>query len=887
MPVYRGAGGAGDATNDATVTAVQTAATSAATSATNAANSATAAANSASGASTSATNASNSATTAAGSVATASTQATNAATSASTAATQAGIATTQATNAASSASAASTSATNASNSASAAATSATNAGTSATNSAASAASTLAIFGDATDVANAVTAAQLAETNAETAETNAETAATTATNAASTATTQATNASTSATNANASATAASIDANEAQAAATAAQAAVSSATAIYGSLEDIQQAEANSEANRDAAAASATSASNSASTATTQAGIATTQANNAATSAAAASAVALGNEPVRHSVRPSLLLDFANTKTLDPRITFTRASTGTLYDGKTVALAEQNLILQSENFSSATWQKVTINSVTANATVAPDGTTTADLITVTASTGTVYQINFPTGTLSLSCFVKAGTCTSLSLEVSSTTGRICAFDLSAGTAGAVSNVGAGTNVTGGTAAITDVGNGWYRCSISNLTVVSASASVGLVLNSAGNLSLWGAQLEQRSAISAYISAYTATTTATITNYIPVLQTAAAGVARFEHNPTTGESLGLEIEEQRTNLILRSEEIDNAYWTKTNSSITANAVVAPNGTLTADSLVENTSAAGHNISSTAFTSGLTSAISYTFSVYVKPAGRSWAILEMAGALGGGYGWFDLSTGTLGTQTQLSGTSTITAVGNGWYRISITDISTGTGSSVTKCNVYATTGNNVISYTGDGFSGISVWGAQLEAGAFATSYIPTVASQVTRSADSASMTGTNFSSWYRTDEGTVYAEVVPSVLAATSGVTINDNTTSNRIRVTTSSVTDQSLITASGTAQATLDGGTPVVNTSMKLATAYKVNDFALSLNAGTVATDASGIVPVVSQLQLGAETTTIGNLTVKKVAYYPKRLTNAELQGLTTV
>jgi len=96
------------------------------------------------------------------------------------------------------------------------------------------------------------------------------------------------------------------------------------------------------------------------------------------------------EPVRHSVRPSLLLDFANTKTLDPRITFTRASTGTYYDGKTVAKSEENLMLYSQEFDNAYWSKPS-TTVLANNTSAPDGTTTAELLYPT-TTGTFRGVN---------------------------------------------------------------------------------------------------------------------------------------------------------------------------------------------------------------------------------------------------------------------------------------------------------------------------------------------------------------------------------------------------------------------------------------------------------------------------------------------------------------
>jgi hypothetical protein len=245
--------------------------------------------------------------------------------------------------------------------------------------------------------------------------------------------------------------------------------------------------------------------------------------------------------------------------------------------------------------------------------------------------------------------------------------------------------------------------------------------------------------------------------------------------------------------------------------------------------------------------------------------------------------GLAYYNLSTGATGTVT--AGTASITSVGNGWYRCILT--ATVAASASCTADIYLASADNTNSFAGNAFDGVSLWGMQVEVGAFPTSYIPTVAATVTRNADAASMTGSNVTSWFSNAEGTLYTEVNPRALAVTSGFQINDNTTSNRIRLATTSVSDQGLVTTSGTAQATLDGGTPVINTSMKLALSYKVNDFKLSLNGGTAATDTAGTVPVVNQLQLGAETTTVGNMTLKKVTYYPKALSAAEIQSITTV
>ena len=172
-----------------------------------------------------------------------------------------------------------------------------------------------------------------------------------------------------------------------------------------------------------------------------------------------------------------------------------------------------------------------------------------------------------------------------------------------------------------------------------------------------------------------------------------------------------------------------------------------------------------------------------------------------------------------------------------------------------------------------------------------AFATSYIKTVASQVTRAADSASMTGTNFSSWYTQSGGTVYAEAIKT---ATSGFgrlfAISDNTNNNRIDYTTStSTTGQPTIVAAGVTSCDLSPGGWVPNVSSKIATSFELNNFKTSKDSGNVVLDTLGNLPVVDRLYIGAGA--LGNSaflngTIKKISYYPIAATSAQLQALTS-
>ena len=589
-----------------------------------------------------------------------------------------------------------------------------------------------------------------------------------------------------------------------------------------------------------------------------------------------------------AISPSLNLSFALTKALDPRITFTRASTAAYYDGVTTAKAEENLLTFSEQFDDAAWA-ISGTTVVANTTIAPNGATTADSLSDNTNNvfhfiqrGALGQIGFNT----VSLYVKKNTLNFAMLSFG--TVFSAGFDLNTG-------VIVETNGAGVTSTITPVGNDWYRISLTatlttvqNINIYTSLDGVfaNRVYTGSGNsLFLWGAQLEQRSAV----TSYTPTTTQPITNYVPVLETAASGQARFDHNPTTFESLGLLIEEQRTNLFTRSDDFANATWNKTRSSVISNIIVAPDGTLTGDKLVEDTTASNNHQTSQLFNA--TSGTTYTATAYFKAAERGFGAISLGD---NAFTTTQVATVNLstGAASVIIGTATATssAVGNGWYRVSITAAATSTETALVR--LYTSNSASDLSTTGDGYSGIYIWGAQLEAGAFPTSYIPTIASQVTRAADAASMTGVNFSSWYNQAEGTFYGEFIPVVAASQTMFTVSDNTANNRILAgyTTSMLNANERVVYNGADQANYFSsfsGSLQVGQPAKLSTVYKTNDFALALNNGTVATDTQGNTPVVDRLYIVASFSgATSNMYLRKLSYYPRRLANSELQGLTS-
>jgi hypothetical protein len=396
-------------------------------------------------------------------------------------------------------------------------------------------------------------------------------------------------------------------------------------------------------------------------------------------------------------------------------------------------------------------------------------------------------------------------------------------------------------------------------------------------------LWGAQIEARSTA----TAYTATTTQAITNYIPALQTAASGVARFDNNPTTGESLGLLIEESRTNLVLYSSDFTNGYYSLTNTTLSANSNVAPDGTQTAETLIENTATGAHTLNASTVSSS-SAAGAYTLSMYVKSAPNRYFAMALTDNATGNFGsssTYDLQSGTV-----IAGSGTIKSVGNGWYRITTTGTKVNTASNCGITLFLVDSTGTSGTYTGNGWGGIFIWGLQLEVGAFATSYIPTVASQVTRAADSASMTGTNFTTWYNTGSGSYYVEAATQLTAGTIETFIQDQSISIGVQGSGGNLRVSST-PAQGNLINTL--GTAAYPSTSKIGVSYQQGT-SLSLASGNGSTAGTFTYPQSFSTSFGIGTAISGGgygaktITgyIKKVAYYPVALTATNLQALTS-
>ena len=638
---------------------------------------------------------------------------------------------------------------------------------------------------------ATTKAGIATTQAGLATTNGAAQVTLATTQAGIATTKAGEASASAgtatTQAGTATTQAGIATTKAGEANTSAIAAAGSASSAASTSTATATAAANS-----AVATATASATASASTATTQAGIATTKAAEASASAVAASNIVLGVSTLYPNIRPTLDLDFANSQIVDPRITFTRASTATRTNSrglieavasgvpridfdpvtgvcKGLLIEEQrtNLLTYSEQFDNAVWAKAGVT-VSPNATAAADGTLTADKLVEDTSTAEHRISTAASATLNtvacLSVFVKAeNDARNIRLIINNTasTGNSvqCTFSCAAGvfSAGTPSSTG---NGSGAAATVSSIGGGIYRISVSGIpdSATGAGSAQGRILlvnattsnytgDGTSGLYLWGAQLEAGAFPTSYI---------------------------------------------------------RSGWGAT--SATSNIVGTGSKTFTIDldSLVN----------------------------------------------------------------QIPATAAVNIV------------NTGTPANFMIGTVTSHIGNSLtVSITSVGGSGTL------------TAWTITAGISVTRAADVASMTGTNFSSWYRQDEGSFVVGIgTKDDVVSTEILYVSDGTASETIQLRYDSGTQSQLsVTDGGVSQASIAlSGYSSLNAQYTRAASYKLNSFAQSINGATATVLTAGTVPTVDRMHLGSKFDGIVQLNghIRSLTYYPKSLTSAELQALST-
>jgi hypothetical protein len=533
--------------------------------------------------------------------------------------------------------------------------------------------------------------------------------------------------------------------------------------------------------------------------------------------------------------PALDLDFTSNKSLvgtvsgKNLVTFSRASSGTYVgsDGL-IKTSLVNLLTYSEQFDQ--WTVASNSVITPNAAAAPDGTNTADQLyfSATGLTNVSQNITLTQGTTyTFSVYAKAvtpGSNNNFTPYINSSTPRFPTDPFEATSE-------------------------WVRFSFT-FTHTNSTGSVPIFILNKGdeyvtNIYVWGAQLEEGS---------------TATDYIPTTSTI-SGAPRFDHDPATGESLGLLIEEARTNYI-SNESV--AFSVGVNSTIiTPNAFTAPDGSNTATRVQGTNGYVNMSQGKGSVPAGSTITASYyIYSAVEIPACRSRVTY--------GSGHFD----------------TVKPVPAGkWTRFVCNAKVDDTGNDTTF---------NFRPFAAMNSFGVSpvdcyIWGFQVEVGSFPTSYIPTATSTVTRAADVAEITGTDFSSWYNQSEGTVFSGASPVPDGERRVYVFSDGTNNVRIGHTAQD-NGFSLFLKTNNVTTSLASNLSGLPKSLKACIAYKSGSSSGVIDGVLKDSSTTPNVPnTINQLSLGSQNfSSDGYLNghISRLTYFPTRLPDATLQNITS-
>jgi hypothetical protein len=559
---------------------------------------------------------------------------------------------------------------------------------------------------------------------------------------------------------------------------------------------------------------------------------------------------IGND--NFAVKENSFLGYAlNQNLYVPReMDVVRATTATLVNSE--GLIEQvayNLLQQSQTFDNAAWVK-TNTTLTANSVVAPNGTLTADLVSLVDTTSRLTQsLSLGAGTYTMSLYVKN--------ESGNGVWRLRA------TVDGVETTFLNVFPT----------DSWQRFEVTFNANLSVTGFVFRGVANTGDVAIWGAQL---------------VTGSTAKDYFPT--TDRLDVPRVDYSNGTPSIL---VEPQRTNLALRSEEFANASWVKASVNATANNAISPTGLQDAELLTTSASGLCGLYQLIATGSG-----TFSFSAFAKKGNNNYfAINIQSNSSNNCTAVFDLSDGTLG-EYQTEGSTAyvshkIENYGNGWYRCTIVFSTTTSSTYFFPMFAPLKTGN---SFTSSGevngnTSGktIYLFGTQLEAGSYATSYIPTTSASVTRNADVISKTSAT--DLIGQSEGTIFAEVnlrKSSILGFL--IQLSDGTNNNRVQISF----DNSLFwQVTGNNLLGINGSFNFVDNSLiKIAFGYKNGDSIFYIN-GVEATSlgkTSANVPLsLNRIDFAKNHTSNFpiNCNINKALLFKTRLSNDELQQLTTL
>ena len=538
------------------------------------------------------------------------------------------------------------------------------------------------------------------------------------------------------------------------------------------------------------------------------------------------------------------------------MTFSRASGATRVNSKgLVEKVRTNQLIRSNQFDT-TWVPSSV-SVTSGQS-GYDGTSDAWLFD--SSAGYLYQsgLGSVSGVHTISVYVKAGTAQGLRIRVDQAADANYIIDLSDGSL--ISDSG---NISYKS---TSVGGEWFRMEMAFVadTILNIQFRVTDLTGatSSGTAYIQDAQLEQGLVATNYIETTSAAVSVGPVNDEP----------RLTYDPVNPTAPSLLMEPQRTNLFEYSEYMNGLDLIQ--ATTTENAETSPEGVVNAARLYDNTTDAQHRVGDNAIS--VTSGTTYTLSVFAKKGTLRYCYLLSTASGSPERYFFDLQEGT-----AITSGGTIEDYGNGWYRLSAQSTASATGNAAFAFNLTNEDQDNT--YVGTGTDYHIIYGLQLEAGSYPTSYIPTNGTSVTRVADASSETG--LSSVFNDSEGTFFAEMSTfDDDGSNKVITISDGTTNNRVQL----YYFQNQIRGAVAGQAVISHIITPIDV-IKVAFTYKVNDFAMWVNGVEVGTDTFGSVPSgLNKISFdnGASLSLFeGNL--KKLIYFPVKLTDAQLATLTSL
>jgi hypothetical protein len=359
-------------------------------------------------------------------------------------------------------------------------------------------------------------------------------------------------------------------------------------------------------------------------------------------------------------------------------------------------------------------------------------------------------------------------------------------------------------------------------------------------------------------------------ATIDNISLIEITDDTDLPRIDYLGGTGSLL---LEPQSTNLLTYSEDFSQSYWSKSQISVVDDSTISPDGTQNASKIIINSSTPYLGNSNISLTTGNV----YTISCFVKKGTNRWVRLSSVSSVTLGA-WFDLDNNVVGTVNSTS--ASIENYGNGWYRISntITAVSGGNQAFLGLSDADGGTSSTQQGNT------VFAWGFQVEEQSFATSYIPTSGSTVTRNAEVCNNAGS--SDLINSTEGVLYAEIAALADDATNRyIGLSDGTGSNRVNIFFDT---NNVLKAFVSGTSSISSNVDITNVN-KVAFKYKSGEIALWVNGLEADTSSSTFsLSGLNDLSLSLNPTSSLKFygKVKSVAVFKEALTDEELAKITS-